>query len=229
MFRRARAEGRLWELEQACRASAVRRVAELPAELRSATFFLNVSPDVLADPRFREGFTRTQLLAHGLDHRRIVIEITEEDTIGDYERFERLVRHYVDQGFRIAVDDFGSGHSSLVTLIRTRPDVIKLDREVVRAVHARPYQQALVRSLVSFTASVDTQLVAEGVETWEEVSTLVRLGVRLLQGFLLARPASSPPLPALETAARLRALLFADADCHPDAKAPPWGVESCRA
>jgi EAL domain-containing protein (putative c-di-GMP-specific phosphodiesterase class I)/GGDEF domain-containing protein len=210
LFRCARAEGRLWDLERACRASAARRIAQLPAALRGATFFLNVSPDVLTDPRFRDGFTRTQLARHGLDHRQIVIEITEQGAIGDYERFEQLVRHYAAQGFRIAVDDFGSGHSSLVTLIRSRPDVIKLDREVVRALHERPYQQSLVRSLVSFATSVDTKLVAEGVETWDELETLVRLGVRYVQGFLLARPSPEPCLPSVETAARLRSVMRAE-------------------
>lgn len=210
LFRRARAEGRLWDLERACRVSAARRIAQLPAALRTATFFLNVSPDVLTDPRFRDGFTRAQLARYGLDHRQVVIEITEQGAIGDYERFEQLVRHYVAQGFRIAIDDFGSGHSSLVTLIRARPDVIKLDREVVRSLHDRPYQQSLVRSLVSFAASVGTKLVAEGVETWNELETLVRLGVRYLQGFLLARPSPEPGLPSPETAARLRAVMQAE-------------------
>ncbi len=106
-----------------------------------------------------------------------MIEITEQESIHDYRRFEDLVSHYTRQGFRIALDDFGSGHSSLVTLVRCVPPL---------------YKQQLVKALVAFSTSVDAKLIAEGVETREELETLLRLGVRYGQGFLFARPAPEP-------------------------------------
>ena len=127
-------------------------------------FFLNVSPDILTDPRFIHGFTRSQIAEYGLDQGNIVIEITERDSVNDHRQFEALIRHYERQGFKIALDDFGSGHSSLVTLVSSTPHFLKLDKQLVRDIHRHSYKQRLVRSLVSFATSVDTKLVAEGVE-----------------------------------------------------------------
>lgn len=195
MFNLAKELGALWDLERACRMAALQRISALPPRLRASRFFLNVSPQILSDPRFIEGFTLSALRELGLDQEGIVIEITEKDSIHDYRRFEELVRHYSGQGFRISLDDFGSGHSSLVTLVRCVPHFLKLDQEIVRGVESTPYKQKLVRALVAFSHSVDAKLIAEGVETWEELEALVGLGVRHAQGFLLGRPAPEPATP----------------------------------
>lgn len=205
MFELARQRGETWDVERACRSTAMRRIAGLPSEMRGTKFFMNVSPDIFSDPRFIQGFTLQQMEKYGLHQDDVVIEITERDSIRDHSRFEEIVRHYVDQGFKIAVDDFGSGHSSLVTLLAVLPHYIKLDMAIVRDLHKRPYQQLLVKSLVSFAASVQSKLIAEGVETWEELETLVRLGVRYVQGFLLARPSDLPPAMTSEVTAGIRA------------------------
>ena len=192
MFHHARETGLLWDLERACRTAALLKIASLPPGERQTRFFLNVSPQVLSDPRFVQGFTLDLLRELGIDQDLLVIEITENESVLDFGRFEELVRHYADQGFRIALDDFGSGHSSLVVLLRSLPHFIKLDQAVVRDVDRTPYKQQLVRALVAFSASVGTRLIAEGVETWRELEALLRLGVRYAQGFLLGRPQPEP-------------------------------------
>ncbi len=192
MFRDAERLGLLWELEQGCRSAALRRLAELPPSRRGGRFFLNVGPRVLSDPRFLAEFTRGRLRERGLDPGQIVIEITERDAILDYGRFAAIVRHFVEQGFQVALDDFGSGHSSLVTLIHCAPQFLKLDQAIVRGIDGAPYQQQLVKALAAFSAGVGAQLIAEGVETWPELETLVRLGVRFAQGYLLALPSLDP-------------------------------------
>ncbi|HWZ91782.1 MAG TPA: bifunctional diguanylate cyclase/phosphodiesterase [Polyangiaceae bacterium] len=199
--------GMAWDLEYACRTTAIDAISTLSPELRGLRFFLNVSPQILSDPRFVAGFTSSLLQSHDIDQNRIVIEVTERESVRDYPQFERLIRHYVNQGFQIALDDFGSGHSSLVTLLSSTPHFLKLDREIVRDVHLDSYRQRLVRSLVDLAASIDTRLVAEGVELWEELQVLVRLGVRYAQGFLFEKPRPHPmPLePAL--CQRIQALL----------------------
>jgi diguanylate cyclase (GGDEF)-like protein len=193
LFSAARAAGQVWELERACRLAAIRRIAELTLP-SSCLLFLNASPDVLEDPRFVEGFTLGQLLQHGIEPGRIVIEITENHHISDPARLQQVIAHYTGQGFQFAADDFGSGHSSLLSLIACAPQFIKLDMEVVRDIDRHPYKRHLVRSLTAFAASVDTRLVAEGVESWDELEMLLRLGVRYAQGFLLARPQPEPPV-----------------------------------
>jgi len=127
-----------------------------------------------------------------------VIEITETTKADDREHFEQVLRHYSDMGFQIALDDFGAGHSGLVTLLRVLPHYLKLDQALVSGVHRDTYKQHLIKAIVAFAANVDARVIGEGVEAYEEAEALLRLGVRYAQGYLLGRPASEPPVLAAE-------------------------------
>lgn len=189
LFKLALRTGQTWELERACRVAALQAIASLPAATQAAhLFFLNVSPDVLENPSFVAGFTLAALEELGMSQARLVIEITERVSISDYARFEATIRHYIEQGFQIALDDFGSGHSGLVTLISSRPHYLKLDMEVTRDVHRDGYKQLILKSILKLADNIGAELVAEGVESWEELESLASYGVRYAQGFLLGRP-----------------------------------------
>ncbi|MBU8894919.1 EAL domain-containing protein [Corallococcus sp. M34] len=194
-FARARHEGLTFEVEDACWRSALRRIAALPECHRRAPFFFNVSPEVLADARFADATLEAVVQQHGLHPRQFVLEITEKGAFEDTAQLRRLARALATRGFGIALDDFGAGHSGLVTLVHSAPDFIKLDQALVRDIHHHAYLQHLVKSLVAFAANVGATLIAEGVESWDELAVLLRLGIRHAQGFLLARPAPTPPLP----------------------------------
>jgi EAL domain-containing protein (putative c-di-GMP-specific phosphodiesterase class I) len=205
LFSKARVEGVSWELERACWTAAVRSIALLPAGERRAPFFFNVGPDVLSDARFRDGAMLELLARHGVSPRQIVLEITETSVFADLEQIQQITRQCIGHGFGIALDDFGAGHSGLVTLVHCMPQFIKLDQALVRDIHRQGYKQHLVKSLVAFASNVDSTLIAEGVETWDELSMLSRLGIRYVQGYLVAHPASHPPRPSEEFELRRRA------------------------
>jgi diguanylate cyclase (GGDEF)-like protein len=192
LFATARRIGLLGDLESICRGVALRTIAGFPAALRSHDFFINVSPSALGDGGLDDGHLQTELAALGLDQRNVVIEITERESIGDYAGFEEQIRHYVELGFKIALDDLGAGHSGVVTLVTCSPQFMKLDVTLARDIHRHADKQRLVRSLIAFASSIDAALIAEGIETWEELETLARLGVRFAQGFLFARPTPAP-------------------------------------
>jgi len=204
LFAAAEKAGLLYELEAVCRNAALGAIARLPPLLRSRLFFLNVSPNLIASAGSAKDSMQAEMARLGLDQRNVVIEITERESIADYAAFERQIRTYVEQGFKIALDDVGTGHSGLVTLVTCSPHFLKLDLTLSREIHRHAYKQHLVKSLVAFAASVDAALIAEGVETWEELATLSRLGVRYAQGFLFGRPASEPLSPSEETRGELR-------------------------
>ncbi len=195
------------ELEVVCRHAALRTIAAFAPAIRGRSFFINVSPNTIGDPRVGNGHMQVELAELGLDQRNFVIEITERESIGDYAAFERQIRHYVEHGFRIALDDLGAGHSGLVTLVTCSPHFMKLDMTLSREIHRHSYKQHLVKSLIAFAASVDAALIAEGVETWEELETLARLGVRYAQGYLFARPSRAPGSVPPETLAELRRIM----------------------
>jgi len=178
-------------LESVCRAAALRAIAAFSPMIRTRPFFLNVSPSIV-DPFLCHGQVHAELASIGLDQRNIIIEITERESISDYAGFEHRIHQYIERGFRIALSNIGAGHSGLVTWVTCSPHFMKLDIALSRDIHCHPYKQHLVKSLVAFAASLNLALIAEGVESWEELETLARLGVRHAQGFLFARPARLP-------------------------------------
>jgi EAL domain-containing protein (putative c-di-GMP-specific phosphodiesterase class I)/GGDEF domain-containing protein len=198
LFAEARRLDLEWELEYACRAAAIRAVSEYQEQLPGIQFFLNVSPRVFSSKGFRNGFTVGSLREHGIDGSRIVLEITETTSVSDYHVFEEIIRHYVAQGFNIALDDFGAGHSGLITLVAVTPHFLKFDRELVKGIHRNHYKQGLVRHISTFAESVGSNLIGEGIETPQELKTLYRLGARYGQGFFLGRPSPHPEAPRPE-------------------------------
>lgn len=196
-----------WELEYACRMAALEKISHLDSSHSETYFFLNVSPHIFNNPDFKKGFTSSYIKEHGLNHRKIVLEITERASIEKYSLFENLIQHYVEQGFKVALDDFGAGHSGLTTLIAMTPHFMKIDREIVHGISISPYKQNLMRTLCHFASDVGSSVLAEGIECYEDLETVFRLGVRYVQGFYLGRPASSPQGIIPETLAEMNQLI----------------------
>jgi EAL domain-containing protein (putative c-di-GMP-specific phosphodiesterase class I) len=121
MFERAKEWDLTWELEYACRTAALCKVAELAETLPTANFFINISPETFSKLEFQASFTMEQLKQYGISAEKLVLEITETASVKDYQHFEKTIGMYVEQGFRIALEDFGSGHSGLITLAATIP------------------------------------------------------------------------------------------------------------
>ena len=119
---------------------------------------------------------------------RIVLEITEHEALDPLSIAGPLAA-LREAGIRIAIDDTGSGYASLSTLLRIQPDVIKLDRDLVRGIDHDPVRRALARALVHFALEDShATVIAEGIETEAEASTLVSLGVPYGQRYFLCRP-----------------------------------------
>lgn len=119
---------------------------------------------------------------------RLIVEITEHDTVSSYGRLLAALKPLRSRGLRIAVDDAGAGHSSFRHILKLKPDIIKLDMSLSQGIDRDPGQRALATALIAFSREVGAELVAEGVETEEELDTLRRLGVRVAQGYLFGRP-----------------------------------------
>jgi hypothetical protein len=122
----------------------------------------------------------------------VVLEITEHAAVADYELLERALAPHRASGLRLAVDDAGAGYASFRHVLRLQPEFIKIDLSLVRDIHLDPVRQALTSSLLAVARTGGAQLVAEGVETQDELDTLARLGVTLVQGYLLGRPTADP-------------------------------------
>ena len=166
----------------------------LPDLADDAYLSVNVSPNTTLDPRL------AQMLLPVAS--RIVLELTEHDQVDEYESLVDALDRFRAAGVRIAVDDAGSGYASLRHILRLKPDVIKLDIDLTRAIDRDPVRRALAAALVTFAEKIDAVIVAEGIETAAELDALRELGVNYGQGYHLARPGPVPG--AVRQAAALR-------------------------
>jgi len=119
---------------------------------------------------------------------RLVIEITEHEQVDDYEQLAASLANLRGMGVRVAIDDAGAGYASLRHTLLLSPDIVKVDISLTRSIDIDRGRRALASALISFADEMDMTIVAEGIETAEELRTLLDLGVRFGQGFFLAEP-----------------------------------------
>lgn len=119
---------------------------------------------------------------------RIVLEITEHVLIDHYSDVAKILRPLRKKGLRVAVDDAGAGYASFRHILNLAPDIIKLDISLTRDIHKDRSRRALAAALIRFSEETDCKIIAEGVETIEELEALRQLGVVKAQGYLLGRP-----------------------------------------
>ena len=201
LFKAAHENGALWELEQLSR----RRALEcIPTFSNDQLLFMNIEPDSIHDPELVDGEFLRQVKAAGLSPRQIVLEMTEHCAVKDFEALRAMLKRFRSVGFRLAMDDVGSGYSGLQAIAEIAPDFLKVDMGLVRDLDRNPIKRELIATIRRFTDSTGIVLVAEGVERPEELQSLASIGVRCAQGFLFARPAPSPEEPDWE---RLRQIL----------------------
>lgn len=194
LFEAARRAGLKVELDFLCMQNAFKRFV---AARVSGQLFMNVSPDTIYEhPNFAERFLDLARDA-GLAVDRVVIELTEESLLEDYDRLRSTMQALRAAGCAIAIDDLGAGSSGLRTWSELKPDYVKIDRYFITGIDADATKLEFVRSMLDMGRAMGCRVIAEGVETERECRELVDLGMDRLQGHLFGRP-SPAPLAALQ-------------------------------
>lgn len=178
----AHAVGLGLEIEVEC----VRRACRLRDTIPGGAYLsVNMSPEAILIPEMEEALGPGSLEG-------IVIEITEHEAVSDYARLAARLADYRGRGAKVAIDDAGAGHASMRHVTQLSPDYIKIDRSLIHDIHLDYAKRALVRSMVTLEKDLGAAVVAEGIESTDELRTLRELGVPLGQGYLLARPHREP-------------------------------------
>jgi EAL domain-containing protein (putative c-di-GMP-specific phosphodiesterase class I) len=190
LFAAADAVGRTVELDLACLATAISAFAGLglPGSLT-----LNLSPRTLERDEFSVHALVRMLERHGLEPGRVVLELTERETLEDMERLVRAVESLRAAGMRIAADDVGAGNAGLRLLAQLRFDIVKIDLSLVQGGAVRATSLEVVRTLKDLADRWGALVIAEGVETPEQLQFVRTLGIRAGQGYLLGSPSDRPP------------------------------------
>ncbi|TKA95877.1 EAL domain-containing protein [Cereibacter changlensis] len=148
---------------------------------------INFMPNAICEP---ERSIRHMLVAAekaGIPPRRIILEFTETEKL-DITHVRDILRVYRANGFRMAMDDFGSGYSGLLLLTQMQPDIVKIDMGLILGIDADPVKQTTLRHVAALLGDLGVTIIAEGVETQAELEVVRSVGIDLVQGYLLARP-----------------------------------------
>ena len=185
LFRFAEREGDLYRLDTIARQKAV---LGLQGSNLARKVFINIPAQIIHDPEFTPGQTRKMIEACGLDPHQIVFEITERSSIEDFSTAKKILSHYRNQGYQIAIDDAGAGYSSLLAIAEMQPDYIKIERSLVHNIHRDKLKETVLETFVTFAQKLNIPLIAEGIEDPEDLMKLMRMGVQYGQGYFLGRP-----------------------------------------
>ncbi|MGN6330147.1 MAG: EAL domain-containing protein, partial [Motilibacteraceae bacterium] len=178
-----------WVLDEACRLLHSLSDSDEPSEIRADDAFVSVN---LAGRQLdRDGVTelvRATLERHQVDPARLVLEVTEHDALGRGLAAGEEIRALQGLGCRLALDDVGTGDAALTALVRLGADFLKLDRSIVAALPSDEAAQAVAAAVVGLAGRTGAPVLAEGIETEEQLAAAVAAGCRLGQGYLLGRP-----------------------------------------
>jgi EAL domain-containing protein (putative c-di-GMP-specific phosphodiesterase class I) len=186
LFAEAAAQGFSRELDLLCRRKILCGFRSLLDQHAHLVLSLNMEPSAI-DKRLWTGHLITQVADAGLSARNIVLEIVES-AVRDEGELRRWVQSYREAGYLIALDDVGAGHSNLNRIAELQPDILKVDRYLVRGIDQDFHRREVYRSLASMAHRLGAMIIAEGVETEEEALTLLEMRADVVQGFLLAVP-----------------------------------------
>jgi len=188
LFKVAEEKSVLYEVDTFARMSTIKAFAEQAAQDEHLHLFLNISINAVMNPSHQKGLTLNALEAFGISPDRVVIEITELQPVDNFEAFIAAINYYRSIGFKVAIDDLGSGYNGLRIWSEVRPDFVKIDRHFVSDIHLHEDKRHFMETLMTLAKSTNTRVVAEGVETEEELEVLMKLDVDLVQGFLFKKP-----------------------------------------
>ncbi len=185
LFGAAEEQGLVFELDCLCRQSGLAGAEELSS---GTNLFLNVRPTTIHDPNFRPDAVIRTLERSGLSPRNVVFEISEQESIVNFDAFREIRDEYRSLGFRFALDDTGAGYASLQAVLQLQPEFIKVDRAFVAGLDTDPGKQTMLRAFQDVAESMGSQIIGEGLDRLEELEMLGELGIAFGQGWLFGKP-----------------------------------------
>lgn len=189
LFQAAEATDRSVELDLAC----LEVVATGASELSPGAYLsVNLSPPTLEGKLFRPGDLLAILGRNGIPPSRTVVEVTEREHVEDFEQLRRNLEGCRELGMRIAIDDVGAGYAGLRLLSEIRFDLVKIDLSLVQGGVHRSTSLAVIRALQELAVDAGSLVIAEGIETGDQLELVRSLGIQAGQGYLLGRPMPEP-------------------------------------
>lgn len=189
LFGQAKDAELLFNLDRMCRETIMHSAAKLNYFGR---LFINFLPSAIYNPENCLSTTLALAERYGFDPHKLIFEVVETERIDDINHLRSILDYYRAKGFKTALDDMGSGYSSLNLLANLSPNIIKIDRELITNINQEPIKQAIVGGIMGMAKQTGIMTLAEGVETEDEWHYIRQQGFDLVQGYYFARPAPEP-------------------------------------
>jgi EAL domain-containing protein (putative c-di-GMP-specific phosphodiesterase class I) len=182
-------ESNRYAFDQACRVRAIETAARLGLGDGPAKLSINFLPNAVYRPETCIQTTLKAARRTGFPPSKLIFEVTEGEQIANRDHLKNIFAAYRKMGFTTAIDDFGAGYAGLNLLAEFQPDILKVDMELTRRIHGDVVRQAILKSITTFSRSLGFTVVAEGIESLDEMLFLQGIGIDLFQGHFFARPA----------------------------------------
>ncbi|WP_457571887.1 EAL domain-containing protein [Desulfovulcanus sp.] len=176
------------ELDRLCRERALQEYKRLSAKNKKLLLFLNHNPSLLDMPGIRHGYTWHLVKKLGIPPQYIILEISE-NKITNKDALINFVNTYKKYGFLFALDDVGESHSNLNRIPELKPNILKIDRALVKDVNKVWHKNKILKAISYMAREIGSIVIAEGVEKEEEIMECLEVGIRLFQGFYFSKPA----------------------------------------
>ncbi|MBI4856269.1 MAG: EAL domain-containing protein [Acetobacterium woodii] len=186
LFDTAYEEGLATELDRACRdkvLAAFKRYYDADQDL---LLFINLDTSII-DEVGGSNYLNEQVNQSGINPKNIVIEINESKALDTFA-LTQFVTTYKEYGFLIALDDVGAGFSNMDRIAELKPDIVKIDRSIIKSMDFIYHKQEVFKSLVNLTNKIGALIIAEGVETKQEAIQILKLGGQVIQGYYFSKP-----------------------------------------
>lgn len=185
MFKQAKALDLLFNLDRQCREKAIESAALRKIEEK---LFINFVPTAIYNPDECLKSTDEAVNKFGMNQHKIVFEVVETEKVDDYNHLKKILNYYKNKGFQTALDDVGSGFSTLEVYNLLNTDFIKIDKSIIRHIQDSESNQNFFHKLMTLKSQHGVTVLAEGVETKEEADFLTRHGIDLMQGYYFGKP-----------------------------------------
>lgn len=192
LYSTARDAGLLDVLDQTAKLTHIESSARFSLD---TNVFINFNPAAVRDLDAALQKTLGAIRTSGIPSDRFVFEVIESDKIQNADSLEKILARYRETGFKVALDDVGSGYNSLNCLTQIKPDFMKLDMHLIRGVHRDSYKSCVAAKLLEMARDLGVTTVVEGIEEEGEWQWSLDHGADYAQGYLFARPAAEPPMP----------------------------------
>lgn len=191
LFSKSKRNGFDFKLDRLCREMALKAAAEKNIQKK---LFINFIPTSIYDPKFCL-FSTVRWSKHlNFDAKNVIFEVVQAESVKDKPHLKNILNYYRDEGFEVALDNVGEENSELNMMIKLKPNIIKVDRNILQNIHSDAFKQSTYKALYLLAKENGIKVLALKVESKQELQTILELGVDYVQGYYISRPKVDPEL-----------------------------------